>query len=156
MKTAFGVFATLVCLAHAPAGAQSAFDCAQTMSQADTLAAALERDARLYWSYRATYVGLTSNVVKAKNPNAPQLAEQAKSFAAPVHARAPLAYRNLRALLDTAKKQGCATSKKLAALRETAFKASQRVRFDRFPEQEREEKPEGALKPKLLPTPKAR
>lgn len=155
MKKASSLIAALLCLAHSPAGAQSALDCAQTMRQADALAAAIDRDARTYWSYRANYVGLTFDALGAKKPNASKLAEQAKSLAAPIQARAPLAYTNLRTLLETAKQQGCSTPGEIAALREAAFKSSQKVRIDRFPEEEREDKPE--LTPKaLLPTARTR
>lgn len=146
MKKTALLIAALLCLGHAPVRAQSAGNCAQLMSQAEALVAAMDRDAREYWNYRANYVGFTFDGRGAKNPNAAKLAEQAKSLAAPIQARSPLAYSNLRALLENMKQQSCSTPAKLAALREAAFRSSQKVRIDRFPEEEREEKPELAQK----------
>ena len=155
MRTAACVFAAFLCLPQAPAWAQSAADCTQTMRQADALVAAVERDARAYWSYRATYVGLMYDASNAKGPDASKRADTAKSLAAPIQARASTSYANMRALIETAKKQGCAPKDKLAALLKSAFDSTHAVRIDRFPVEENIESAD-VVSNKLLPTPKAR
>ncbi len=154
MKTAFGIPTALIFLAQA-ASAQPAANCAQIMSQANALSTTIERNARAYWQYRATYLGLTTDLSNAKNPQASRLADQAKLLASPMQASAPAAYSTLRGLLDVAKRQSCATPEKLVDLRESAFRSTQRVRIDRFPDQEREDKPKAAMTT-LLPFKKAR